>query len=225
MYNVSEEGVYEYRPMRVRLSLRTDYIFFPVDSDDFAKTIEAQGYEVKTAPQTMGPIRLEIPGQLAVKEGCNIQLDTNRQILGVDGDSPQRVIEIFEELEGIIIDDMKIDYRDSIKFYETIIDYHIYSPKNPREIIENALKDTKLERVLSTLLGIEVAPFTLRYASKERLPNSTEWMDLRIEPFVRRADKIYAFNVVHRSAEGEEVKKTLQSIQDIMASVVKEIET
>jgi hypothetical protein len=49
-------------------------------------------------------------------------------------------------------------------------------------------------------------------------------MDFRIEPFVRRANKVYAFNLVYRSEDGAEVKKTLQSIQEIIEQMVTEIE-
>jgi len=220
---LSEES-HEFRPIRVRLSLRTDYIFYPIDSDDFAKAIERHGYEVKSPPQAMGPLRLEIPGQLAEKEGNNVILDTNRQILGVDGDDPNKIIEIFNELEEIIQKELKIDYTDSIKFYETIIDYHIYSPKNPREVIENVHKDTKLSQAFSSIIKKEVTPFTLRYASRGISPDSPEWMDFRIEPFVRRANEVYAFNLVYRSEDGEEVKKTLKSIKEMMEKMVTEIE-
>lgn len=220
---MSEEA-YEFRPIRVRLSLRTDYIFYPVDSSDFAKAIERHGYEIKSPPQAMGPIRLEITGQLAEKEGNNVILDTNRQILGVEGDDPKETTETFNELEEIIRNELKIDYSDSIKFYETIIDYHIYSPNNPRKIIENIYKESKYAEVFSSIVNKDVSPFTIRYASKGISPDSPEWMDFRIEPFVRRANKVYAFNLVYRSEDGAEVKKTLQSIQEIMEKIITEIE-
>lgn len=220
---MSEEA-YEFRPIRVRLSLMTDYIFYPIDSDDFAKAIKRHGYELKSTPQTMGPIRLEIPGQLAKKEGNNVILDTNRQILGVEGDDPNKIIEIFNELEEIIRNELKIDYSNSIKFYETIIDYHIYSPNNPRKIIEKIYEESKHSEVFSSIVKKDVSPFTIRYASKGISPNSPEWMDFRIEPFVRRANKVYAFNLVYRSEDGAEVKMTLQSIQEIIEQMVTEIE-
>lgn len=221
---MSEEKSYEFRPMRIRLSLRTDYIFYPIDSNDFAKVIERHGYELKSPPQTMGPFVLEIPGQMAEKEGNKVVLDTNRQILGVDGDNPEKIIEVFNELEEIIKNELNIDYTDSTKFYETIIDYHIYSFNNPREVIENVLEDTNLSQAFSTIVGKEVSPFTLRYASKGISPDSAEWMDVRIEPFVRRSNKVYAFNLVYRCENGEEVKTKLQSIREIMENLINELE-
>ena len=218
------EETYEFRPLRVRLSLRTDYIFYPIDSDDFAKAVERYGYELKSPPQTMSPIRLEIPGQLAEKEGNNVILDTNRQILGVEGDDPNKIIEIFNELGEIIRNELKIDFSDSIKFYETIIDYHIYSPNNPRKIIEKIYEESNYSKVFSSIVKKDVSPFTIRYASRGISPDSPEWMDFRIEPFVRRANKVYAFNLVYRSEDGAEVKKTLQSIQEIMEKMIIEIE-
>lgn len=220
---MSKNNTHEYRPIRIRLSLKTDYIFYPIDSDDFSKAIGRFGYEKKSLPQTIGPLRLEIPGHLAEKEGNNVVLDTNRQILGVDGDNPEKIIEVFEELEDIIKNKLMIDYSDSIKFYETIIDYHIFSPNNPREVIENIYEDTQLASIFSSIVGKEVFPFTLRYASRGT-PDSTQWMDIRIEPFVRRATKIYAFNLIFRSENGDEVKKTLMSIKEIMEKTVTKLE-
>jgi len=220
---MSEEETHEYRPIRIRLSLKTDYIFYPIDSDDLAKAIGPQGFEVKSAPQIMGPLRLEIPGHLAEKEGNNVILNTNQQILGVEGDNPESIIEVFEEIENIIQNQLLIDYSESIKFYETIIDYHILSPNDPREIIENIYENTELADNISAIVGEDVFPFTLRYASGGS-PDSAHWMDIRIEPFVRRSNKIYAFNLIFRSENGEDVKLTLKSIEDIMEKMVTELE-
>ena len=129
-------GIVECRPIRIRLSLRTDYIFYPIDSNEFAKAIEKYGFEIKSPPQQVSGIILELAGKLAEKEGNNISLDTNRQLLGVDGDDPRKVIDIFNELEKIIKNDMGIDFSNSVKFYEAIMDYHIYTKNNPRQIIE-----------------------------------------------------------------------------------------
>lgn len=100
----------------------------------------------------------------------------------------------------------------------------MYSPNNPRKIIEKIYEESKHSEVFSSIVKKDVSPFTIRYASKWISPDSPEWMDFRIEPFVRRANKVYAFNLVYRSEDGAEVKKTLQSIQEIMEKMVTEIE-
>jgi len=222
---MDNENNYHIKPIRIRLSLRTDYIFNPIDSDEFAKAIERNGFNLMNPPQTMGQIRLEMPGQLAEKENNNIILDTNRQILAVDGDNPDKIIEIFNEIENIIKNELHIDFSESIKFYEIIVDYQIQTQNNPREIIENAKKEDKLSELFSSILGQEVTPFTLRYASKGISPDSANYIDFRIEPFVRRANKIYTFNLVSRSEDGNEVKSLLQSITDKMEKIVACIET
>jgi len=214
----------EYRPIRIRLSMRTDYIFYPIDSNEFAKYIEKYGYEIKQPPQQVSGIVLELAGKLAEKEGNIISLDTNRQILGVDGDDPQKVIEIFNELEKIIKDDMGIDFSSSIKFYEAILDYHIYSSNNPRLRVESKMSG-EFDSVFSEIVGKELSPYTIRYATKGISPDSVEWLDFRIEPFVRRADKIYAFNMVHRSQDGDDVKSTMETILDKINGIVNTLES
>jgi hypothetical protein len=216
---------YEFKPIRIRLSLRTDYIFYPIDSDIFSKTIERFGFKIKNRPQIMGPLILEIQGQIAEKEDTLIGLDTNTQLLTVDGQNPQKIVEIFEELEDIIKNELKIDYSKSIKFFETIVDYNIFSEHNPRIMIEKIPVDTKLSTEFSKIVGKEVSPFTIRYASKGISPDSAEWMDFRIEPLVRRSDRVYTFNLVHREKDISNVKRTLININKIMDNILKQIES
>jgi hypothetical protein len=205
------------------MSIRTDFIFYPIDSNDFAQIIKTKGYELKEALQAIGPIRLEIPGQLADKEGNQVILDTNMQILAVDGNNPKAILSIFNELENIIKEDMKINYYDNIKFYETVIDYHVYTENNPRKVIEEASQQDKIAEAFSEILNHPVSLFTLRFASKNNLPNNPEWIDVRLEPFVRRADKVYAFNLVYRSVDGKSVKTMLESVEDTIIHLIQEI--
>lgn len=215
----------ELRPLRARMSLRTDFIFYPVDGNDFAQIIKKRGYELKEAPQTMGPFRLEFPGHLAEKDGNQVILDTNRQILAVDGQDPETIISIFSELEEIIKKEMSIEYGDNIRFYETVVDYHVYTEKNPRTIIEKASRHDETAEAFTDMLGKPVSRFTLRYASKGTLPNSPEWIDVRLEPFVRRADKVYSFNLVHRSLNRDSVKDTLANVEIMIKKLVEKIQS
>ena len=211
------------KPIGIRMSVRTDFIFYPIDSNDFAQIIKTKGYDLREMPQVMGPIRIEVPGQMAEKEGNQVILDTNRQILAVDGQNPEAIISIFNELENIIKEDMKINYSDDVKFYETVMDYHIYTDKNPRKVIEEASKQDEIAEAFSEILKNPVSPFTFRFASKNHLPNSPEWIDVRVEPFVRRADKVYSFNLVYRSIDGEKVKNMLESAEDIIKRLIQKI--
>jgi len=213
----------EIRPLRIRMSTRTSFVFYPIDSNDFAQILRTKGYIINEISPSIGPIRLEIPGQLAEKDGNQVILDTNMQILAVDGQNPKAILSIFNELEKIIKEDMKIEYNDNVKFYETFVDCHIYTEKNPRKIIEDLSKKDEIAEAFTEILKIPVSPFTLRYASKNSLPNGPEWIDVRLEPFVKRADKIYSFNLVYRSVDGENVKIILESVEDIIKRLVDRI--
>ncbi|OGD55909.1 hypothetical protein A3K81_04930 [Candidatus Bathyarchaeota archaeon RBG_13_60_20] len=145
------------------------------------------------------------------------------QILAVDGQNPRAILSIFNELEKIIKEDMRIEYNENVKFYETVVDYHIYTENNPRKMIEDVSKQDEIAEAFTEILKIPVSPFTLRYASKNILPNGPEWIDVRLEPFVKRADKIYSFNLVYRSVDGENVKTILESVEDIIKQLVERI--
>jgi hypothetical protein len=220
---MSEEKC-DFRPLRVRLTLKTDYIFYPIDSEEFIKKLSQYDYEITGQSQSLGPLRLEMSGQLAKKRENLVILDTNRQILGIEGKDPEIVVDDFNQLENIIQKDMKINYLKSIKFYETIIDYHIFVENNPREMIEDLYKEDELTDIFSSIIDKDVSPYTIRYASAGITPDSPEWIDFKIEPFVRRANNVYAFNLVYRSTDGNQVKEKIVSIKDIMRNIVETIE-
>ena len=173
----------------------------------------------------MSPIRLEITGKMAEKNGTLITLDASRQILAVDGIDPIIIKEIFIELIELIKDGLKLDISEHVTFYETIMDYQIGTDKNPRKMIENISKEIEFSTKIGSIFGYELSPFTIRLANKGKIPNSPDWMDVRIEPYVPLADKFYSITVVNRNTKREGIMSMFTSIEDILIQIVNYLES
>ena len=133
--------------------------------------------------------------------------------------SPIEVVKTFNEIEEIINEELKIDISNSVQFYEFISEYQMLSDKNPRIVLENINGLMELSNIITSMIGIEVSPFGLRFGSKGILPHQVEWFDLRVEPLIKRADDQYFFSIVYRSRDENNVKEFLRSLEDTQLKI------
>ena len=222
MSNLDSDKSFLLKPLRLRLSFRTDFIIFPIDYGDLRDSLVKHGYVPIAPPPTTQAVgvRLGAIGQIARKGDNSITFDPDRQIIGVDGVLTTEVIQVFDDLEQILIEELKIDLPNSVRFFETLSEYRLITNKNPRNVFDKFPMMTDILDRISTVIGVDVSPFGFRVGSRGVVPNQEEWMDIRIEPVVVRADSEYYIYPVYRSRDKEKVKKFLVSLEDILLKIV-----
>src|SRR5437899_6965889 len=148
-------------------------------------------------------LRLGIVGVLAQKGENLVTFDPDRQIIAVDGVSAMDVLSSFKEIEEIIREEIQVDISDSVRFYEIISEHQITTNKSPKKVLENLPGLSELSAKISGFIGVDVSPFGLRLGSRGKNPNQEEWMDIRVEPVIVKADSQYYVAVVYRSHDGK----------------------
>ncbi len=212
-------------PIRVSLSARTDFIFFPIDYGDLINYLTKRGYVAATrTPPARGGVKIGVAGYIAQKGDNAVVFDPDKQVIGIEGTSPIDVAQAYEELEEIIVQDLKTELATSTKFYETISDSNVVSDRNPRKVLESLPGVADLSKRMSAAIGVEISPFGFRMGSRGLVPNQEEWMDIRVEPVTVRADSTYYVAIVYRSQSREKVKTFVESSGKIIPQIVRVIE-
>jgi hypothetical protein len=214
---------YLFKPIRLSLNLKANYILFPIDYADLMDSLVKRGYKPQQAqpsPTPFGIIRIEPVGPIARKDNNAIIFDPDRQVVGVSGGSVKEVIQTFNDLEQIISEGLQIDISSFVRFYETLAEYQLFTDRNPRQVLESIPGLNDLSSKISSVIGVDVSTFGFRMGSKGMDPNQEEWMDIRVEPVVTKADKAYYLSVVYRSRDKEKVKGFLSSLEDILTQLV-----
>ncbi|MBI4336758.1 MAG: hypothetical protein HY683_02865 [Chloroflexi bacterium] len=213
---------------RVRLTVRVDSLFFPLDYGDIAKVLPTLGYELleKRLPVELpAGARLAVSGRIAQKEPYYVHLSVDRGFIGVDGDEPAGVLSEFKNLLQLLEETYHPDFGKQARFYEIIVDATVRGKGDPLQVLATLSRSIQLLTNLQPLLGEkDLASFGLRLVPRGASPGEDEWFEWRIEPLVPRPKTHYTASVVYRSPNRENVETRLASLEDTLDKLVSQLE-
>jgi len=213
--------------VRIRLSVRLNYIIFPIDGFKLIDAFRRAGYVLLTPPPPRPIVRgamLEFRGPIAQKGENIIDGNFDRGFLGVEGSSYESAIRGFDELGELIKGNFGIDLDEGARFYEIIAKFDVDSVKNPLEAVGRVCGDDGLMAAINNILEQETSIFSVRFTPKGRVPNHEEWFDITIEPDLIKPTTTYAILVIYRSADRSKVEKFGEGLDSKILRLIDEIE-
>ena len=217
---------------RFQLSVRLRSIFFPFGVEDIGPGLEQLGYslDVETLEGLTLPTgtRVSIIGEVArkIEPPVSVRIDSQRGILGLHGVDIQTVVDDFENLEAWISDNLSLALSSEAQFYEFILaaDLAVPQGRSPIDTIARVYSDSDFTARFSNLLGMPVTNYGVRLVGRGDMPTSAEWIDLRVEPMVRRPTASYTVNAIYRAPDKVKVQQRALAIADLVEKVVEEME-
>jgi hypothetical protein len=216
---LNELGKENFKNVRTRISLRANFVFFPLEIEDIKQALEKRNYNINVSPKGIGPIKIDV-GVIAEKDNCTVQIEPNLQIIAVDGSSVTNTKDIFNEVGDVFKNVFQIDLPSSTKFYEIIYECLLISNKNPRLVFDNIKEISSLTTKIGSVIGLDVSLFGLRLGSKNIIPNSDNWFDFRIEPVVKKADSQYYISIIYRNPDINKVVDLYDKLEDELLEIV-----
>ncbi len=203
----------------VRLSVKFRSVFFPLSAEELTTLLAQAGYEIQMidAPsQSAG--RLEVTGPVATKGNAVVDLNMQRSIIGVTSRDLGEALGAFEDIAQLL--KQTIDLNDWVWFYEAILAGTTEGDEPAVSILRTLAEDSPIFSKISDVWGRPLTNFGLRLIPVGQVPNQEEWVDIKIEPDVRRA-AFFTFEAVSRSATRETVtsftERLVQSIEGTVA--------
>lgn len=212
---------------QLRLSVKTNFIFSPIDPGQLQEGLVKRGYEaLPLRASQIAAGRIDVIGSIARKKDNEVTFDSNRQVIGVNGASPAETLSSFNDIYQIIAEELHIDLSgSSVRFYETIVDYVLATGRNPRQVLGELSSLRDLSNRISSAVGVDVSLFGFRVGSKDVVPNREEWLDIKFEPIIAKADKEYFMQIVFRSPEKDRVSNFLGSIENTVKTLIQLLES
>lgn len=203
--NTSEMETIIHR-VQMRITLHFEFVLFPIDFVELIRTLSNKGFEIIAPPPPVAlpGARLGFKGDLAKKGKCIIDINPDRQILGVKGVDFGEIDVVYKELKEIIQNDLDINIEKRIRFYELTGEYEIESNKRAIDSIANLFAQNDFVSKCTSILDNEVTIFTIRLVSKGQIPNQEEWFDISIEPIVLKPS-LFLLSAVFRSKNESKV--------------------
>lgn len=190
----------------MHMSLCFEFVLFPINSIELMDVLSSRDYRIISPPppRISPPARLEFIGNLAQKGGCVIDINPDKQILGVKGVDFEEIEQIYEELKEIIQNEIGSNFEQKVRFYELIGEYSVESDKRAIDSIANLFAQNDFLSQCSSVLDNELSIFTVRLAPKGQIPNQEEWFDINIAPHILKPS-LFVISVVFRSKDESKV--------------------
>jgi len=214
------------KPLQFSFLIVTEHIIFPLDVRDVRETLARNAYELVPipAPLPSRPSRVSMAGTIARKSDFIVNLDTDRNLLGLAGKSSDNILEAFDELIDVFRREMNVNLESKTKYYETVGIYHIHTRKKPSEQFSLISERMDLFKKLNEVLKTPVSTFGVRLCPKNAIPNQIEWFDIAIEPEILESKQYYS-SIVFRSAKKDTVAQWASDDRKLLTKLVGVIES
>jgi len=208
-----------------RYGVRLKYVLFPIDIRDIREVLAKNGFELSSIRGLIPtrPFTVDFSGDVGRKGEATVYMDTSHGTLAVYGKSNKDVIEAFEQVSKIIRNELGFDLHSNVWYYEISTHYAVKTGSSPILNISRIVGDNPHFAKINSILGEEVASFSLRLSPKDRLPNDENWFDISIEQDLLLAE-VYHVGILFRNSSQESTKNFVLTLDDKIINLVNLIE-
>lgn len=209
---------------RFSFAVRLQGLFFPLGFGDIVQVLDHAGFTV-AAPLKQTPLlpaggQIVVAGRIAEKQDIKFNVEPDKGVVSLDGKTVDGVLSEFDAIEGLVLKEFAVDFKQSARFYEFVADLSISVDKNPIATIGKLFSDSKTISFLSTILKDEVGNYGVRLVKKGQTPNQEEWWEYRIEPLISKANTTYYCNVIYRSPDKTKVVDNAKGLIDKVEQLI-----
>jgi len=211
----------------LRLSTRYHHALFPLDVMRFARAITAVGYSLETQIPAMSPVavtRNAYVGPLARKDTTLVDVNSERQFVGISDVNSQKLVERFEETTRLLEDSLLVG--GPLKPWFTELQGHLeYRPtKSPLTFLSQIGDGVRHIEKLEPLIGRKAALYNLRVASAMTTADSPNYTEVMIEPSPCREDSSLEVIVIKRSENSQEILDFSKNIEARVSEALHSLE-
>lgn len=209
---------------RFRISLVLNSFFFPLTSREVFDSLKAREFEIgrPPAPFPTGP-RSYVSGTLARKHNVLIYIESDRNLVGAEGDSIENTIETFSEVMDMLTEDFFVNLDEELSYVELIAHYFIKSDGNPFEVIKTSV-ESKFKDKFQEILKTSTSNYRLSIIPKEVLPTSRNWFEITVTPKLTMPTKAYWVEIVFRDENPNTVTAFARNLNSTISSIINTIE-
>jgi hypothetical protein len=214
-------------PISSNLTLRTNFVLFPIDSIDLITALAQRGFapapQRRNIPEAPFGTTFDLSGVIARRGGVSIGLDGNVQLLNASGSNPSEVASAFNDLINIVRQNLGINPDTNLRFYECTSTIYAQSGNNPLQNLNNIGSGETLSR-FGTILNLDVRTYSLHIGSPSDTVNRPDWFDMNIHPVSNKSNSTYGILTVFRRSVMDEVMEFLSHIEERVREIIRTIE-
>lgn len=210
--------------LALRVSVRFNYVLFPIDMREFANRVASLQYtplgELPPEPTAVGPdASLVGQGPVARKGNFTVDINTEKQFIGISGRSEAK--ETFAQLTSILA-----VLRDNLEplqvaFFEMQARYRTRAPSSPLAAMARLGRNSKLTKEATQALGVPVDLFSVRLIAGPSGPNSADYLEVWLQPIASLPTKDMGISVIFRDSDRGKFESTSQQLEGRLLKLLK----
>lgn len=170
------------------------------DIHDVADELRKMDYKVQDIPAPEFKKRAGGSGYIAQKEAFLFHVNTERQVIKIvtfNNMEFEDILKEFEKIKNTLKNNLKLD---NVFFYEINGDLRIISNQNPLEVFKEIKQDFDPIKDFNTKMDSDLSLYGIRLCEGEN-PDSPNWLDLQIEPYLTKAEEEYSVSIIYRDSD------------------------
>lgn len=212
----------------LRLSTRYHHALFPLDVMRFARAIESIGYMLETQvprASTVAITRNAYVGPLARKDTTIVDVNSEKQFVGISDSDSVKLVERFNEIAGLLADSQLVGGPLRPWFVEVQCHLEYRTEKSPLAILARIGEGMKGVESLKSVIGGKASLYNLKVASASTTADSPNYCEVLIEPAPARESSSLEVIVIKRNEKTDEVVEFCKDIVTIVGEALHSLET
>ncbi len=205
---------------QVSIVERFSSVLYPLDLQELLKQLPAIGYIV---PELVLKGTPEIGKAIATKGDIDLIINQDNKVLGVNGRSPEKSIEAFQELRQFYLEHLDLSPNLVIQYVEFNGNGWLKSKRNPLEVLSHFWSKFEPLRELGKVLGQDVINFGLQL-SPPKDPIDPDWFHIYIDPHITASTSRYRIRWIWRGHDLKEVIEKHGKVNELLKGLISKIE-
>jgi len=208
----------------LRLSARYQHVLFPLDILQFAAALSRKGFALNEPPPPPSPSsidRLGYAGPLAMKDGAMVDVNGQREFVGVSCQNLEKLLKTFDEVMVVLEDDKSMGGPLHRWFCEFQGRFE-YRPRgeDPMDMLRNAGERASFVKNCGDALGKKCTLRDIRVVKSGTSPDSSSYFEVMIEPTFGRPHSSFEAIMIFRDEKLDLVKEFAQESDGSLRSIM-----
>lgn len=205
--DTAEQDIMKISESLVELTVRFSGAVPPFRFETLITGLPKIGFVVVNPPDPDFYTRILASGVIASRGVLRVVADGRGNSLGIRGTEFEPVQQAFEELEGLLDQELDFSVAKGAEYYQLQAQAIFRSRKqsNPLAVFQRREISSPILDKLTSIIGKPVANFGYRLVSVGTPAQSLNWIDIQLEPEVLQPDRQYYFRIIFRNTDQNEV--------------------
>ncbi len=208
-----------------RIAVRYSYIMFPLDIRDLMAKCMQFNYEPLIQlppPAPLEPLgrKISLKGPILGKGDSFIDVNYEKQVLGVSARSPLSSLQAFGEVVGNMSDTLD---ETKVVLYEFQTHYKARSQKKCSEYLSKQGETMPLRSKVKKIFGFDVITNSIKLTSNEGDSDTSNYFEISIQPAISSEGDVLEIQAVYRVPDRKEFEHYVSLFDTDLHSLIAQL--